>query len=86
MKMLKKAGEEEVEELVDRSRDNEGYVVRYIAIDVFALFGEMWFFDHWSSGRKTYDLRRASLGKVSRVLMELVKLDRPAMRTDGGKQ
>ena len=31
------------------------------------MFGEMWFFDHWSSGRYTHDLRRASQVKELRV-------------------
>ena len=65
------AGEDEVEEL---TRDNELYVVLYIAIDSFAMLGEMWVFDHWSSGKYTHDPRRASREKE--LLLFLQKASR----------
>ena len=40
---VEEAGEDKVEELVDRPRDNEWYIVRCFAFDSFAIFGEMWF-------------------------------------------
>ena len=39
---VEEAGEDEVEETRRQARDNEWYVVRYIAIDYFSNFGEMW--------------------------------------------
>ena len=37
---VRNVGQDEVEELVDRPRDNEWYVVRYVAIDSSDIFGE----------------------------------------------
>ena len=50
--------EDEVEELVDRPEDNERYVVRCVAIDLPAIFDEMWVSGRWSSGNYTSDVRR----------------------------
>ena len=38
-----KVSEDELEELCRWTRDNEGYVVRRIAIDLPAIFDDMWF-------------------------------------------
>ena len=52
-----------------QARDNEWYVVRYVAIDFLVIFGEHVVSGHSSNGKCTQILRRASLVKELRVFL-----------------